>query len=169
MCPNLATAGNGAITRPFQTQTLWRAVPERQRWRPHPMWFITSAASGLVATAVMFVLCFAIGSAPMAPGHTDYSFMYFVIISAALLSAFLTRRRSWPVAMLGAVVFSIPVLLFSLSRYHDFSVADPLRWSGEARQWKGITQLSPLFPLISSVIFAIANRQPPASHEQQNA
>jgi hypothetical protein len=105
----------------------------------------------------------------MAPGHTNYNFMYFIITVPAVLSGFLTRKRSWPVVVLGALVFSIPVFLFNVSRYHDFSVADPLRWSGEARQWKQISGVSPAIPLVSSLIFVIANRRPTATPERENA
>lgn len=129
------------------------------------MWFVISAASGLLATGIMLVLCFAIGSAPMAAGHIDYTLMYFVILTASLLSAFGTRRRSWPLVLLGSVLFSIPVVLFSRSRHHDFAVADPNRWGREARQWSEITLIAPLIAVVCAIGFAIFSRPSKKQHE----
>ena len=137
--------------------------------RQNTMWIATPAFLGCLVTGIMFVLCMAVGSAPMAAGHFDYSIMYVVIVVGALLSAFLARRRAWPLVLFGAIVFCVPVVWFSHSRYHDFSAADPNRWAGEARQWFEIMVVAPLCALVCAGVFVILPDQPKVgTHEQKS-
>lgn len=117
------------------------------------MWLFCQAVVGWLTAAILFVLCLAIGAAPMA-GPPDYSIMYFVSVPAALCAAFISRRQRTSRRMLGFAAFSVPVLLVCSWMYYGLATAREARYAALADQWLVIAVITLVAEFVASFVFA---------------
>jgi len=123
------------------------------------MWLIAPLAIGFVAACAMYGMSFGMAmGASMGSGAshaTDLVLMNFITVPAALLSAIVSRRGGLVRALVGSIIFSLPVVWFCYQLVLDCQRHN-LR--AELIQWYRIGGFAVLTAVSSSALFALITR-----------
>jgi hypothetical protein len=110
------------------------------------------ALIGVLTTAILFALSFAMAVSPMA-GPPDYTIMFFFAAPAALIARFLGRRQRGRRRLIGSAVFSLPILCLCAWMFYCLNAGHKPAYASLAGQWLGIGLLSLVAQFVSSFAF----------------